>query len=173
MTTVAAVIRLVHPAPAIAVVTLSAVLGTILSLQSGLEPGAQLALTTLLPGGAPIIPPIVYEVHSSVRHTTLAASLWFQQQLSASVGLAYLGGMSFGRTTSEFQVSYTGFPRGLPVVPPPSITSESIEYGVRPMVGFEVRIAMTDRARIVPGLRLHAESGLWLVRPSVALGWSF
>ena len=55
MTTVAAVIRLLHPAPAIAVVTLSAVLGTILSLQSGLEPGAQLALTTLAVAGSQIL----------------------------------------------------------------------------------------------------------------------
>ena len=49
------VIRLVHPAPAATVVALSAVLGAILSAQSGLDPGWRLALTTLAVAGSQIM----------------------------------------------------------------------------------------------------------------------
>jgi 4-hydroxybenzoate polyprenyltransferase len=55
VSTVAAVVRLVHPAPAATVIALSAVLGAILSAQSGIEPGWGLALTTLAVAGSQIL----------------------------------------------------------------------------------------------------------------------
>jgi hypothetical protein len=124
-------------------------------------------------GSPTVILPIVAEVRSSDRYTTLAASLWYQQQLTGRVALAYLGGLSFGRTAREFHVNYGGIaPAPLPFVPPP-IRTEFIAYGVRPLAGFESRISLTDHAQLVPGIRLHAASDLWLVRPSVGLAWSF
>jgi 4-hydroxybenzoate polyprenyltransferase len=53
--TVAAIVRLVHPAPAATVIALSAVLGAILSAQSGIEPGWRLALTTMAVAGSQIL----------------------------------------------------------------------------------------------------------------------
>ncbi len=47
--------RLIHPAPAATVVALSAVLGWILSAQSGLEPGGRLVLTTLAVAGSQVL----------------------------------------------------------------------------------------------------------------------
>jgi 4-hydroxybenzoate polyprenyltransferase len=55
VTAVAATVRLVHPAPAATVVTLSAALGAILSTQAGIEPGWRLALTTLSVAGSQIM----------------------------------------------------------------------------------------------------------------------
>jgi 4-hydroxybenzoate polyprenyltransferase len=52
---VVAAVRLVHPAPAATVVALSAVLGAILSAQSGLDPGWRLVLTTLAVAGSQIM----------------------------------------------------------------------------------------------------------------------
>ena len=49
-------VRLIHPAPAAAVVTLSAVLGAILSQQAGLPPfGVRVALTALSVLGSQIV----------------------------------------------------------------------------------------------------------------------
>lgn len=48
-------VRLIHPAPAVAVVALSAVLGAILGVEAGLEPGRALALTTLSVAGSQIL----------------------------------------------------------------------------------------------------------------------
>src|SRR5918992_2343492 len=50
-----ALARLIHPAPATAVVTLSAALGAILSAQAGLEAGWRLGLTTLSVAGSQIL----------------------------------------------------------------------------------------------------------------------
>lgn len=48
-------VRLVHPAPALAVITLSAVLGAILSTQSGQPLGMRLLLVTLAVGGSQVL----------------------------------------------------------------------------------------------------------------------
>jgi hypothetical protein len=56
---------------------------------------------------------------------------------------------------------------------PPSVRNKTVFYGVRPMVGVESRIEMTEHAHLVPGLRLHAGEGIWLVRPAVGVAWTF
>jgi 4-hydroxybenzoate polyprenyltransferase len=53
--TIVGAARLIHPAPAAAVVALSAALGTILSIQAGLEPGSRLVLTTVAVAGSQIL----------------------------------------------------------------------------------------------------------------------
>jgi 4-hydroxybenzoate polyprenyltransferase len=55
MRTVLGAVRLIHPAPATAVVALSALLGAILSIQEGFEPGSRLALTTIAVAGSQIL----------------------------------------------------------------------------------------------------------------------
>jgi hypothetical protein len=112
-----------------------------------------------------------FAARSSERHTTFSTSLWYQQQLTSRVSLVYLAGAGFHRTTRELAITFV--PRiPIPIVLPP-FESETTIYGVRPMVGLESRIAMTDRVQLVPGLRLHAGDNTWLVRPSVGLNWIF
>jgi hypothetical protein len=122
-------------------------------------------------GSTLIYPPIGFSVHTTERHTTLSAAAWVEQQLTARVALAYLGGLTFGRTEREYSVSYPPI-LGLPIVRP-SYTSESIGYGLGAVVGFEARLGLGEHAQLVPGIRLHAIENAWLVRPSVGIHWSF
>ena len=121
-----------------------------------------------------IFPPISYEFRSTERRSTLSTSLWVRQEISSRVSMVYLGGVAFGRTSNEIEITYT-IPRQtilpLPQIPP--LTSESIFYDVQPMVGVEGRIRMGGKVDLVPGLRLHGAQGGWLIRPAVGLSWNF
>ena len=121
-----------------------------------------------------IFPPISYEFRSTQRRSTLSTSLWVRQELSSRVSMVYLGGVAFGRTSTEVEITYT-FPRQtiLPLPPIPPLTNESISYDVQPMVGVEGRIRMGGKVDLVPGLRLHGAQGGWLIRPAVGLSWNF
>jgi hypothetical protein len=128
-----------------------------------------------LPGVSPdpslIVPSYSYRFRSTQRRTTLSTALWVRQEISRRVSLAYLGGVGFGRTNHEVEISY------LPVRPvilpiPPSL-NESITYDVGPMVGVEGRIRMGGQVDLVPGLRLHGNQGGWLIRPAIGLAWTF
>jgi hypothetical protein len=125
---------------------------------------------------APTILP--YSIRTSARHTTLSTALWLQQQFTARFAMVYLGGLAFSRSEHEYEYQFT-FPRLLPPVPglslpgPSSYRSESVAYGVRPLVGVESRIGMTEHAHLSAGVRLQASSGVWLIRPSIGLGWVF
>ena len=55
MRSIVGVVRLIHPAPAAAVVALSAALGAILTAQAGGVPGWRLALTTLAVAGSQVL----------------------------------------------------------------------------------------------------------------------
>jgi hypothetical protein len=122
-------------------------------------------------------PSLLYSVRTSQRNATLGASLWIQQQLSGRIAMVYLGGVGFHRTTFGSEYSFPrltagpGVPPNLIVLPPARI--ETVAYGVRPMVGVEARIEMTRHLHLVPGFRLHAGDGLWLMRPAVGVGWMF
>jgi hypothetical protein len=119
-----------------------------------------------------VFPSFMTSLRTAERHTTLSAALWAEQQLSARVSLVYLGGVGFGRTEREFSVSYSPV-LGSPLVVLPPYASTTVMYGVGAFVGFESRLALTDRARLVPAVRLHAIDNAWLVRPSVGINWSF
>ena len=112
-----------------------------------------------------------YRFRSTQRRTTLSTSLWVRQEITPRFSLAYLGGVAFGRTNNEIEVSYQ-LPRPT-ILPIPPIVTESISYDVRPMVGVEGRIRMGGKVDLVPGLRLHGASGGWLIRPAVGLAWTF
>jgi hypothetical protein len=139
-----------------------------------------------LAGVSPLLPEIFaptvlpYSIRTSARHTTLSTALWLQQQFSARFAMVYLGGMAFYRSEHEYEYQIT-FPRLLPsvaglassLVAPSSFRSESVAYGVRPLVGVESRIGMTEHAHLSAGVRLQASSGIWLIRPSIGVGWMF
>ena len=123
-----------------------------------------------------IYPPISYEFRSTQRRTTLSPSLWVRQEISPRFSMVYLGGVAFGRTNNEVEISYSIGRSILPIAPIPSIApivNESITYDVQPMVGVEGRIRMGGKVDLVPGLRLHGAQGGWLIRPAVGLSWNF
>ena len=138
-------------------------------------PGVSAVLPDLL---APTILP--YSIRTAARHTTLSTALWVQQQLSSRIAMVYLGGMAFYRSEHEYEYQIT-FPRLLPPLPglapslpvPASFRSESVAYGVRPLAGVESRVGMGEHAHLSAGVRLQASSGVWLIRPSIGLGWEF
>lgn len=118
-----------------------------------------------------IFPPIVIGVRTSQRHTTLSAVAWAEQLLSARVSLVYLGGVAFARSQRDYTATYSPLAGGVSLVIP--YVTETVIYGVGPVAGFEARLALTDRAQLVPGIRLQAVDHTWLVRPSVGISWTF
>jgi hypothetical protein len=130
----------------------------------------------LAPVGSTLIyPPIIVGFRSSQRHTTLSAVAWAEQVLSARVSLVYLGGVGFVRSQHEYSASYSPILRASPTILPPypSYASETVMYGAGVLAGFEARLGLTDRAQLVPGIRMHAIGDTWLVRPSVGITWNF
>ena len=126
-----------------------------------------------------IFPPIfpIISQRTRIRATTVSTLAFARQAVGARVDLVYLGGLGFSRVVHEIEF---GIPRSLlaagRVILPPYRT-RTMQYGVGPIVGAEARIGMTEHARLVAGVRLHAlgESLVdgWLVRPSVGLAWTF
>ena len=117
----------------------------------------------------PSIPTAIFPIPSQIerrdRYTTLSPVLWASQTLSDKVMLVYLGGAAFNRTEREFGYTFNNLR--------PISFSKTIEYGVRPMVGFESWIGLSDHLTLVPGIRLHGIQDGWLVRPAVGVSWSF
>lgn len=146
-------------------------------LTSGIE-----TLTLLQSAGLPagvslpsIFPsPLPYRFVTTQRHTTLSTSVWFNQHVSSRVSLVYLAGMGFNRATYESDARFEILPAGITLpIAIPSIATKTINYGVKPLAGFEARIKLTDHADLVPGIRLHGLESAWLLRPAVGLAWNF
>jgi len=152
----------------------------ILPLLAGTAPNVRTSLPTL-PAGIDFnvydpltIPAFSYRFRSTQRHTTLSPSLWVRQEISPRFSLVYLGGVAFGRTSNEVEITYTlSRPSILPIPPIAPTITESITYDVQAMVGVEGRIRMAGKVDLVPGLRLQGASGGWLIRPAVGLAWTF
>jgi hypothetical protein len=122
------------------------------------------------------LPAYGFSIRSRQRHTTLSAGLWLRQEISPRFSLAYVGGVAFGRISSETEITYlpmrsVAFP--IPIPPPPPTISRTTTYEVGPMVGVEGQIGLAGPVQIVPGIRLLAISDGWLVRPSLGLAWKF
>lgn len=126
-----------------------------------------------------IFPPIfpIISQQTRIRATTVSTLAFARQAVGARVDLVYLGGLGFSRVVHEIEF---GIPRsllaaGLVILPP--YRTRTTQYGVGPIVGAEARIGMTEHARLVAGVRLHALGQSlvegWLVRPSVGLAWTF
>ena len=133
-------------------------------------------VSSTLPTGSripQIFPPFSYRVRTTQRFTTLSTTAWVAQDVSERVSLVYLAGLGFSRTTYESDARFDVLPAGIaaPTILPSF--SKTVNYGVRPLVGFEAHIGLTDQLDLVPGLRLHGLEQAWLLRPAVALGWNF
>ena len=96
---------------------------------------------------------------------------------ATTTGPACVGCHRASRVVHEIEF---GIPRRLlaasqPVFP--SSRTRTTQYGVGPIVGLEARIGMTEHARLVAGVRLHALGQSlvngWIVRPNVGLAWMF
>ena len=131
-------------------------------------PGASLPS---LPPDSILFPPYNFRFQARQRQTTLSTSLWVRQSITKSFSLAYIGGVAFGRTSTEVEVSYVPVrPTILPISPS---VSEATSYDIGPMVGVEGRIRMGKQVDLVPGIRLHGHQGGWLIRPAIGLAWAF
>jgi hypothetical protein len=134
-------------------------------------------LTRAVPVGLalpdPAIPIVQSRVRLERRNTTLDAVAWALQAVSDRVDLVYLGGVAFSRVTERQEFDFIR--RSGPVAVPALM--RTITYGVGPVVGVDARLKLTEHARLVPGVRLHAidgnAGGGWLFRSSVGLGWTF
>jgi hypothetical protein len=139
------------------------------SVRGGLPVDAQ-TLTRILPHS------FTYVFRSTERNATLSAALWAEQQLTGRFAMVYLGGIAFSRAAFESEVTFAPLFATLPIaslIPLPPNRNRTIVYGVQPMVGVESRIEMSEHAHLVPGLRMHASDGRWLIRPAVGIAWRF
>lgn len=121
------------------------------------------------------LPPFVAQT-TRVRATTTSALLFARQSLGARVELVYLGGIGFSRVVRELEYETPSIIiRIAPSILPAA--TRTTQYAAGPVVGVEVRAAMTEHAQIVAGLRLHtlgqAVVDGWMIRPSVGLAWKF
>ena len=128
-------------------------------------------LPNVLPDPSLVFPSFSYRFRASQRRATLSTALWVRQEISRRFSLAYVGGVAFGRTESELEISY--LPIRPTIIPIPPSVNESVNYDVAPMVGVEGRIRLGGHVDVVPGIRLQATEGGWLIRPSLGLAWAF
>jgi hypothetical protein len=161
--------------------------GAELETESSLSPRilASDLLFTFTPGGTSVPSPtqlapiaLNYRLRTRQQHLTLGTVAWVRQSVGRNTDLVYFAGAAFVRSRFEQNTSFglgAGLPAGL-ILPFPQ-TTELTRYGVGPLAGFEARIGLTDRVRLVPGIRLQTldtdTGGGWLLRPGVGLGWFF
>jgi len=147
-------------------------------------PYIPLATTTLTVGSvppsiaSPVLPEVIFpysiRTEAQRRNTTLSTSVWISQPVTKRFGLKYLVGIAFGRTSQDIDIVYEPLPRLAPVITVPARGSSSATtYDVGPLVGIEGAIELTEHVQLIPGFRLHAVEGGWLLRPSAGLGWTF
>ena len=135
-------------------------------------------LQELLAGIPTIYPPIYpipLAIESRDRHTTLSAVLWTMHMVSQRFALVYLGGVAFNRFEREYEYGFSdvALGSGPGIVQLPSITSRTITYSARPVVGLESWIGLTDRVTLTPSVRLQTVQDGWSVRPGIGIAWSF
>ena len=173
-------------------------LGTVLNDRFGIELEVSRAgeLRSTSQSGIPIpllavAPIFLGDVEFRTRVTTISTSASIRQQVSDAVALVYLGGIVFHRTDSE--MTFRGPRLSRITIPTPPITispgfdvisasapfflppsnTDSVQYGVGPVVGFEAHIGYGEHFLIVPGVRMHGLPNSWLLRPTVGAGWRF
>jgi hypothetical protein len=143
----------------------------VLPLLATVTPGSVTGMPDVFPPDPSLFPTYSYRFRATERRTTLSTALWVRQEISRRFSLAYVGGIAFGRTDTEVEISY--LPIRPTILPIPPMLNESIHYSIGPMVGVEGRIRMAEQLQLVPGLRLHGGEGGWLIRPALGLTWTF
>jgi hypothetical protein len=133
-----------------------------------------LFLQSALPVG-----PFRYQVETSERTTSFVATAWARHAMSVRTSLVFHGGLAVHRywqlTDASFSIFESGPIRpGISIFPVPTPTrTEAVSYSMRPVVGVEARIGMTEHVALVPSFRVHGIEGGVLMRPSVGLIWAF
>jgi opacity protein-like surface antigen len=117
-----------------------------------------------------IFPPRQTQTNIQSRFSTISTLAWFRQSIGERTSLVYSAGVAFGIEQAESTYFYIGLPNELTL---PAVTTEYTSYSIHPVVGFDARVAMTDHASLVPGIRVVGSNGGLIVRPSVGLRWEF
>jgi hypothetical protein len=112
------------------------------------------------------------QITTVARQSTVSTLAWYRQSVGSRTSLVYSGGVAFGISEIDTTYNYSFDPRVLGLSIPPTST-EYTSYTVHPIVGVDARIAMTDHASLVPGVRVLGAQGGILIRPSVGLRWEF
>lgn len=113
------------------------------------------------------------DFNQQTRHSTFSTLIWARQDLGPRFALVYLGGTGFVRTATRSDIRYV-LARPIPgLILPPNQVMETTVYSVRPVVGVEGRLSLTEHVELVPGLRLTSLQDGLIIRPSVGLGWRF
>jgi hypothetical protein len=132
------------------------------------------AFPVITPNPAIFPPP---EINTRRQSSILTTTLWGGHEAGERLDLVYLGGVAFTRTESHLRIDIPGFPIPLPIGgvtrPAQVIEQEAVSYGTGVAVGLDGRIRMTERLRLVPGVRLLGVPGGWVVRPALGVHWMF
>lgn len=137
--------------------------------------------------GIDTIPPIRFaptlRTETEQQLTAVNALAWVSYAVSGRIDLVLAAGAAFNRTVVEQRVriepgtlpGIPGFPAGFPGFPLDLFASSTrvVNYGVGPVVGVETRIAVGDRLRVVPAVRMSSAFGGWSVRPTAGVVWMF
>jgi hypothetical protein len=114
-------------------------------------------------------------VETEQRTTLWNATAWIKQPIGSRADLVVLAGIGFSHVVQETEFSFA-FPRLAGITRAPYST-KTTAYGVGPIVGAETRIRMTDHLELTPGLRVQSAGNALaqgiVIRPSIALGWTF
>jgi len=121
----------------------------------------------------PVVYPIPYDILTSERNTTFSTTAWVRQGLSRRSALVYLGGVGVHRIETRTEYTFGPIRGPISFSLPSKTRTRTVTYSVRPVVGIEWRMGMTDQLELVVGTRLHGLEGGVLIRPSVGLGWIF
>jgi hypothetical protein len=117
------------------------------------------------------------EINTRRQSSMLTTTLWGRHEAGDRLDLVYLGGVAFTRTETHLRIEIPGFPIPLPIGgvirPAQVIEQEAVSYGTGVAVGLDGRIRMTERLRLVPGVRLLGVPGGWVVRPAIGVHWMF
>lgn len=119
-----------------------------------------------------LLPYFPREVRSTYRQrlSTVSTLGWFRQSVGDRTSLIYSAGIAFGVTQSESQTDYGNLPNQLSI---PAFSQKYTSYSVLPIVGFEARLKMSERASLVPGIRVIGADNAIIIRPNVGLRWEF
>jgi hypothetical protein len=143
-----------------------------------LTSGANFAFGSATPDILRPIPITEITLESEERVSALNAVAWFRYTLNARLDLAFVGGATFARRSSEqrFNIQRPPLPPGFPPDLFPVLrltTTRVVMYDVGPLVGAEAWLAFGDHVRVVPGVRLSAIASEWSVRPTAGVAWVF
>ncbi len=163
-----------------------------------LEIGAELATRTTATFSGPVIaifpPPRGLDFRASSSFINVTTMVGFHSPAGRRVRLGYLAGFSFVRATHKTELPFDalsyftfgaeiGTITGLPTTSIPSRSSSSLtllsgsfastQNSGALTLGIEAAIDLTSKIALVPELRASTWSGVFLIRPSVGVRYSF